>query len=119
MTTFNDFIILDAQKYEEDGVEKFRFAASATNGSAPNIIFIYDDYSFVETDEGPQARCYVRIGETSGDKIIPIEDDDSRYDKLYVVGIEILKQVTNYCVTEMSSASKEKSLLETGYAIQN
>lgn len=120
MTKPVDFIILRADAYEQDGAEKFRFAAAATGENAPDVVFIFDEYDFVETEEGIQARCYIHFGEADDNQIVPIKEEDPRYEMLSKMGQQILMQVTEPCFNELAQmAEKAESLLDVSDATPN
>jgi hypothetical protein len=113
MTQYVDFIILKAETYEEDGEERFRFAATATGEDAPGVVFMFEDYNLVDIDGGIQAQCYVRFSEIRNGKTVLIEDDDPRRDMLYEMGEKILEKVTNSFFNElMQTTEKAGSLLD-------
>jgi hypothetical protein len=112
--TMKKFIILKAETYEEEGEEKFRFAASVNDDDDfSNIIFFFDDYKFYQKDGDLLAQSRVHFAEQIDGKLIPIEGDDSRYDSLKDISAKIIEQATDICIQEYEkTADKVESLLK-------
>jgi hypothetical protein len=113
--TQKKFIILKAETYEEEGVEKFRFAASVSDDDdLSNIIFFFDDYTLYQENGDLIAQSPVHFAEQINGELVPIKEDDSRHDILRDVSAKILDQATSMCMREFEkSVEKAESFIGT------